>query len=169
MFLDASVTTTLANLSLDHHGLQGKQAGANRIDGADRRITIARPSCPTALFKDIVEDTKLVPGDQITVQCASLVVRQCRGHARLMLNANLDAEAQYEVAVLAMFEFLIIGSSLEMWYSDWLIPMPLRCSEGESGRRPRCRQSGRTRPHHGFGVYADAGRRPDAAPSHHER
>ena len=95
VYLDASVTTTLANLSLDHHGLQGKQLGANRSTEPIVVITDRAPVVSNCSFKDVVEDTKLVPGDQITVQCAFSSSVSVVGTPVLMLNANLDAEAQY--------------------------------------------------------------------------
>ena len=57
-------------------------------------ITDRAPVVSNCSFKDVVEDTKLVPGDQITVQCAFSSSVSVVGTPVLMLNANLDAEAQ---------------------------------------------------------------------------
>ena len=83
------VTTTLANLSLDHHGLQGKQLGANRsTEPTSSRIAAIVSNCS---FK-VVED-EVSPGDQITVQCAFSSSVSVVGTPVLMLNANLMPSA----------------------------------------------------------------------------
>ena len=88
VYLDASVTTTLANLSLDHHGLQGKQLGANRSTEPIVVITDRAPVVSNCSFKDVVEDTKLVGrSDNSTMRL--LFVRQCRGHS------CIDAECEF--------------------------------------------------------------------------
>lgn len=95
LYLDASVTTTLANLSLDHHNLRGKQLGANRSSEPIEVITDRAPTVSNCSFRDVVAATELVPGDQITVLCAFSSSVSVVGTPVLMLNANVDAEAQY--------------------------------------------------------------------------